>query len=117
MVEENILYRHRSLFCEFKVYSPESDFRKALDEITDGSLKLLPKFKVSSNFELSLEKRECKFLSLSPLSRQLSDVEVEQIGGVLALMNFLGVGDLHKNNILFGEYENSVIFDIISVLY
>lgn len=110
VVEENILYRHRSLFCEFKVYSPESDFRKALDEITDGSLKLLPKFKVSSNFELSLEKRECKFLSLSPLSRQLSDVEVEQIGGVLALMNFLGVGDLHKNNILFGEYENSVIF-------
>lgn len=110
VVEEGILFRHRSLFCEYKIYSPESRFRRVLDEITSESLKSLPKFEVSSNFVLSLEKRECKFLSVSPLHRKLSDLEVEQIGGVLALMNFLGVGDLHKNNILFGVYEKRVIF-------
>ena len=110
VVKEGNLFRHRSLFCEYKVYSPESNFRRVIDELTDDSLKILPKFKVSPKFELSLEKRECSFLSTSSLSRQLSDLEIEQIGGVLALMNFLGVGDLHKNNILFGEHNNSVIF-------
>lgn len=44
-----------------------------------------------------------EFIEVRPLGRRLTDVEIEGIGEIYAVLAALGVSDQHKENVLFGE--------------
>ncbi len=105
------IFKPRSLFCEYQIYAEESTFRQKLNRLLPGQFEILP-FLRFQNFShiATTSHRPMEFLELKTIDRRLSDYEVSQIGGVLALMNILGVGDLHKTNILFGLKNDKLVF-------
>ena len=109
-VENGRVIKNRSLFCEYSLYSSSSSFRKKIDELFP-KLEILPYLNFDiSTFDPTLGDQSYDFLKVSKIEREIKNSEVEQIGVVLAVMNFLGVADLHKTNILFGSNDEKTIF-------
>jgi hypothetical protein len=109
-IENNKIIKNRSLFCEYSVYSKTSLFRLKLDELFPA-LVTLPYLNFDiTTFGPTLSDQSCDFLEVTKIERKILDSEVEQIGATLAIVNFLGVTDLHKSNMLLGLSNNKMIF-------
>lgn len=112
-VEKNTVFKPRSLFLEFLIYSQKSQFRSYLDEHGGDLFNMLPYIEFLDHplmGRLGLHDNSYKYLEISSLESPLVKKQIESIGSILALMTFLGVSDLTKTNILFGLFDKRPVF-------
>lgn len=113
----NRIYKPRTIHWEYLFLSPESDLRKKLKELHRHAriadpFTLAPslKFFESSKFGGSLE-----FLELTEETLAVNDVKrcSGEIGSLLALCLWFGLGDLHTENMAVGiSHGRPVLFPL-----
>lgn len=113
------IYKPRSIFWEFFFLGKNSQFRIELDffinRLTNREIQLLwPKldFTINNNFFRS---GFVDMLEVKDLNRNLSQVELVSIGFSIATLFWLGIGDLHQQNIMFGVHDGKLIFGPIDI--
>lgn len=93
----------RPVGVEWLFLSMESDLRVLLKNAFGTKVDCLPNLKFSCNtFSPSLRKSEVDLLKVKPLERALIKSELAQIGTIIGLVQWFGLGDLHEENIAFG---------------
>ncbi len=108
VLEKDHILKPRSIDAECALYS-DSSFRSYIDQI--APLCTLPRLQ----FEIKkqgpgIDYNRMEMIKVEAFTGPMRDEEAEAIGATVALMNFLGVVDLHENNFIFGTKDGNVVF-------
>jgi hypothetical protein len=113
------ILKPRTLDAERALLDAASPFRVYIDGLLKDhelSLPTLPHLAFRLNAQgPSLTSNAMEFVAVQPLTRELSTAECESVGATLALLNAVGIVDLHRNNFVFGMVEEAVRFVPIDV--
>ncbi len=113
------ILKPRPLDAERALLDGASPFRTYTDGLFakhEISLPTLPHLAFRLNAQgPSLTSNAMEFVAVQPLTRELSTAECESVGATLALLNAVGIVDLHRNNFVFGMRGNEVCFVPIDV--
>ena len=104
------VFKPRPVFGEYSLYSSESIFRQKLLALAQGvgiDLSNLPEveFKSPNIDKVSLEVNKIFQIKYEALDSGLSRENLESIGATISILTWLGVVDLHDDNILFGRSD------------
>jgi hypothetical protein len=120
-VSENYFFKPRSIFWEWLIHSPESEFRKALHRLIETSGSPLPwNFFPYLDFPdlttLTYEGRMQSVPVLSPVPQSHDLQALEAFGGFTAFCSWMGIADMHSENLAAGlTFDNRFLiapFDI-----
>jgi hypothetical protein len=104
------VHKPRTILWEWLVLARESPLRKWLDANGGGALDFLP--------SLAFSRGAVSRVALDPLPRlsRAKKIELAEIvGRAIALFAFLGVGDLHWENLVLGRERDRIVFGPLDV--
>ena len=106
----------RPLIWEYYVLDPRSEFRKLLD--ATGEFEFLPKLTIDKEPGF-FHKGSAQAFHGQPLTEMSAEVfsqAAESLGRMIALCVYLGIGDLHGENIIFNiDLKNKIELAMIDI--